>query len=79
MGEKTKKDYKIKDKKISVKSSICYYIAGICFILTGLISIFMEKNLPMGLLYVSLGGLFVSLGANAAEKEKKEANNHDNG
>ena len=73
------KDKKIKDKKISVKASICHYIAGTCFMLTALIFIFTEDNLPMGLLYMSLGSLSISLGANAAEKEKKEANNHDNG
>ena len=72
MKEKTEKDHKIKDKKISVKASSCHYFAGICFVLVGLMFIFLEKNPPMGLLYTSLGCISVSLGATAAEKEKKQ-------
>lgn len=72
MEEKTLKDHKIKDKKISVKASSCHYFAGICFALVGLMFIFLEKNPPLGLLYTSLGGLSVTLGAQAAEKEKKQ-------
>ena len=72
MEEKTGKDHKIKDKKISVKASSCHYFAGICFALAGLMFIFLEKNPPMGLLYASLGCLSVSLGADAAKKEKKQ-------
>ena len=73
MEEKTPKDHKIKDKKISVKASSCHYFSGICFVLVGLMFIFLEKNPPMGLLYASLGCLSVSLGAKAAEKEKKQS------
>ena len=72
MEEKPKKDRKIKDQKISVKFSTCHYIAAICFVLTGLVFIFLEKNPPLGLLYTSLGCLSVTLGANAAAKEKKQ-------
>ena len=72
MEESAKKDRKIKDKKISIKASTCHYIAAICFALAGLIFIFLEKNPTMGLLYTSLGGLSVSLGANAAAKDKKQ-------
>ena len=72
MEEKAEKDQKIQTKKISIQSSTCHYIAAICFVLAGLMFIFLEKNPPMGLLYTSLGCLSVTLGANAAAKEKKQ-------
>ena len=72
MKEKTLKDHKIKDKKISLKASSCHYFAAICFLLIGLMFAFLEKKPPIGLLYMSLGSLAFGQGAQAAAKEKKQ-------
>ena len=66
------KDHKIKDKKISIKSSTCYRITGICFLLTGILSAWMGETPSSGLTFVSIGLLFKILGTDAAKKEKKQ-------
>ena len=72
MDENTKKDHKIMDKKISIKSSTCYYFSGICFLLTAILSAWMGETPSSGLPFVSIGCLFTILGADAAKKEKKQ-------
>ena len=75
MEEKTKKDRKIKDKKVKVIPSVCYYFAGICFLLTGILSIVMGENLTMVLMYLPIGSLYIFLAVDAQKKEK----NRDDG
>ena len=64
------KDHKIKDKKISIKASVCYRITGICFLLTAILSAWMGETPSSGLLYMPIGILFTILGADAAKKEQ---------
>ena len=65
------KDHKIKDKKISIKASVCYRITGICFLLTAILSAWTGEKPSSGLMYVPIGILFTILGADSAKKEKE--------
>ena len=73
MEEKTKKDRKIKDKKISIKSSTCNYIAGSCFMLSGLLAMITRETPTIGMIYVSLGFLFMVTAQNARKQEENQA------
>ena len=65
MEEKTPKDHKIKDKKISVKASICYFFSAVCFLISGCL-----YGGTSGLAMAAPAWLFLVLGFDARKKEK---------
>ena len=55
----------MKDKKITVKSSSCYFFAAVCFLLSGFL-----MGGTSALAMASPAGIFLILGINARKKEK---------
>ena len=66
MKEKAPKDRKIlKDKKVTIKSSICYFFAAVCFLISGCL-----HGGTSGLALAAPACLFLVLGFDARKKEK---------
>lgn len=63
-------DKKNHDKKITVKASACYFFAGACFLLSSVICLILGENKTTGIIFLSLGALYLGLGTEYRSKEK---------